>query len=153
MVGNDLWNSIRVKNFVKGLGKKPTKWTENIAFIAECANITVGEFLQTDPITVGIWLWGEDRRYPGSPNPILQKIMGYSPYSECMQLHAMVAYHKNAATAAAEAVPPVATAPILWDAATIKSELDDIVKAVVAADQPPTEWRCECCTALWRTVV
>ena len=138
MVGNDLWNSIRVKNFVKGLGKKPTKWDENITFLAECANITVGEFLQTDPITVGIWLWGEDRRYPGSPNPILQKIMGDRPYSECMQYHAMMAHCKASAA----------------NAATIKSEVATIIKAVVAEDAPiqvPTEWSCSKCCAKWRT--
>lgn len=82
MVGNHLWNSIRVKNFVKGLNKKPTKWDENIAFLADKAGITVEKFLLTDPISYGVMIWGYDRKYPGTPSSIIQKVMG-SVYNQC----------------------------------------------------------------------
>jgi len=83
MVGNRLWNSIRVKNFVKSQNKKPTKWDENIAFLADKAGITVDKFLLTDPISYGVMIWGYDRKYPGEPSSIIQKVMGSGIYSQC----------------------------------------------------------------------
>ena len=81
MVGNHLWNAARVRNFVKELNGKPTKWEENIDFLAKKVNITVDNFLQMDPVTYGVKLWGLSTRFY-DPNSKIKKIMGYLNYRE-----------------------------------------------------------------------
>jgi len=131
MLGNHLWNSIRVKNYVKELGKRPTKWDENIAFLSECANITPATFLETDPISFGIMIWGDNNQYTSGPNPKMAKVMGYSNYSECMQYY----YETLDRRERRKSIP-----------------IDHIVPVAEEICQP-TEWRCSYCTALWRIVV
>ena len=53
MVGNDLWNAARVKNFMRAMDLKPTKWDENIAALAKAGSMTVDEFMKTNPVTYG----------------------------------------------------------------------------------------------------
>jgi len=151
MVGNNLWNSIRVKNFVKGLGKRPTKWDENIAFLAECAGITVTEFLQTDPISIGVSLWGYDHIYSKSPNPIIAKIMTPGIYRECWAYYTnAVEYNKH---------PNGGFFPIADLITTTEYIFPHVfdLPPPLQTPQPSTkvthsEWRCSECSALWHTV-
>ena len=57
-LGNELWTPIRVKNFMRELKMKATKWEENIAALAEKGSMSVEEFLATDPITFGNKVFG-----------------------------------------------------------------------------------------------
>ena len=50
---NHLWNAARVKNFMRAMELKPTKWDDNIAALAKAGSMTVDEFMKTNPVTYG----------------------------------------------------------------------------------------------------
>jgi hypothetical protein len=85
MIGNRYWNATRVQNFVKALGGKPTKWAENIAFLAAAASIEIETFLEMDPIAYGITVWGYvDGPYGyKQPHHKIRKVLGVLNYYEC----------------------------------------------------------------------
>ena len=58
MIGNSFWNATRVRIFMKALGMIPTKWDENCASLACHAEITIDEFMNMDPISYGVLVWG-----------------------------------------------------------------------------------------------
>ena len=62
MLGDAFWNATRAKNFVIAMGGKPTKWAENLAFLAAKAEITVEQLRLLDPISYAYlanpWQWG-----------------------------------------------------------------------------------------------
>ena len=47
---NHLWNAARVKNFMRALDLKPTKWNENIVALAKTGSMSVKKFMNTNPI-------------------------------------------------------------------------------------------------------
>ena len=69
MPGNHLWTPTRVNNFLRKLELAPTKWDENISLLSKKADMTVEEFLATDPITFGEKIWGKCKRVYDS-NPV-----------------------------------------------------------------------------------
>ena len=83
MIGNHLWNATRVQRFLRELGVRPTRWEENIAHMAEMGNMSVEEFLKTDPITYGIKIWGYRDQY-GSPHQNVEKVLGVINYYQLL---------------------------------------------------------------------
>ena len=82
MSANHLWTPMRVKNFMRELKMKATKWDENIVALAEKGSMGVEEFLKTDPITFGEKIWGKhDWKYT-SGHSRLEKILGKSTHRE-----------------------------------------------------------------------
>ena len=51
MLGDAFWNPTRAKNFVVAMGGKPTKWQENLAFLAAKGKMTVEQLRLLDPIS------------------------------------------------------------------------------------------------------
>ena len=87
MSANELWTPTRVKNFMRELKMKATKWDENIVALAEKGSMSVEEFLKTDPITFGEKIWGKSKNvYIYHPT---RKILGDSIYRE------MLYYYQN----------------------------------------------------------
>jgi hypothetical protein len=89
MSGNNLWNARRVEKFMRELKLVPTKWEDNIATLAKTAQITVEEFLTTDPITFSEKIWGKDSGYDEIrrmhlDNLRTRKILGDSVYHEML---------------------------------------------------------------------
>ena len=84
MIGNHYWNATRVQNFVRALGGRPTKWSDNIAFLAATASIDTETFLQMDPIAYGITVWGYiDGPYGyKQPHHKIRKVLGVLNYYE-----------------------------------------------------------------------
>jgi hypothetical protein len=73
---------MRVKNFMRELKMKPTKWDENIVALAEKGSMSVDEFLKTDPITFGEKIWGKhDWKYTSGYSR-LERILGESTHRE-----------------------------------------------------------------------
>jgi hypothetical protein len=73
---------MRVKNFMRELKMKATKWDENIVALAEKGSMSVEEFLKTDPITFGEKFWGKhDWKYT-SGHSRLEKILGLRTHLE-----------------------------------------------------------------------
>lgn len=82
MSANHLWNPMRVKNFMRELKMKATKWDENIVALAEKGSMSVEEFLKTDPITFGEKFWGKhDWKYTSGYSR-LERILGESTHRE-----------------------------------------------------------------------
>jgi len=82
MSANHLWTPMRVKNFMRELKMKATKWDENIVALAEKGSMSVEEFLKTDPITFGEKMWGKhDWKYTSGYSR-LEKILGESTHRE-----------------------------------------------------------------------
>ena len=72
---NRFWGeAARVRNFVKELGGKCTKWEDNVQFLAEKAKMPVEKFLETDPISYGSKVWGSFAKQK------LMKLLGPSIY-------------------------------------------------------------------------
>ena len=95
MSANHLWNPMRVKNFMRELKMKATKWDENIVALAEKGSMSVEEFLKTDPITFGEKIWGkQDWKYTSGYSRI-RKILGDSIYRD-MLCHYYEIEHANA---------------------------------------------------------
>ena len=63
-----------MRNFVKELGGKCTKWEDNVLFLAEKAKMPVEKFLETDPISYGSKVWGSFAKQK------LMKLLGPSIY-------------------------------------------------------------------------
>jgi len=74
------WNTVRAKNFIKEYGAKPSRWEENVAFLAEIGNLSVEQFMLTDPITYGVKIWGYDSEM--EPSVKIKKILGIINYYE-----------------------------------------------------------------------
>jgi len=73
---------MRVKNFMRELKMKATKWDENIVALAEKGSMSVEEFLKTDPITFGEKIWGKhDWKYTSGYSR-LERILGESTHRE-----------------------------------------------------------------------
>lgn len=86
MIGNHFWNATRVRNFVIALGKKPTKWDENLILLAKNGAMTVDTLLETDPISYGVKIWG----YEGltkNPSAKIRKILGVLNYESLMHFY------------------------------------------------------------------
>ena len=82
MSANELWTPTRVKNFMRELKMKATKWDENIVALAEKGSMSVEEFLATDPITFGEKIWGKDDWKYTNGYPRVLKILGGRVYRE-----------------------------------------------------------------------
>jgi len=62
--GRVLWNPSRARNFVKAIGKKPTRFLENIAVLANVANMQPDQFIKEMNPIVFI-----EKYYKGQINP------------------------------------------------------------------------------------
>lgn len=81
------WNVTRVQNFMRRLAKRVTTFDKNVAVLAAHVGISVTEFLNMDPITYGIKIWGFGDY--NEPSPIIKKILGSQVYHRCAQLYSL----------------------------------------------------------------
>ena len=65
MLGDAFWNPTRAKNFVVAMGGKPTKWQENLAFLAAKGKMTVEQLRLLDPISYAYLVNPWDSVYSG----------------------------------------------------------------------------------------
>ena len=65
MLGDAFWNPTRAKNFVVAMGGKPTKWQENLAFLAAKGKMTVEQLRLLDPISYAYLVNPWHSVYPG----------------------------------------------------------------------------------------
>jgi len=81
------WNVTRVQNFMRRLAKRVTTFDKNVAVLAAHVGISVTEFLNMDPITYGIKVWGFGSY--NEPSPIIKKILGNQAYHRCAHLYSL----------------------------------------------------------------
>ena len=98
MSANELWTPTRVKNFMRELEMKATKWDENIVALSKRASMSVEEFLKTDPITFGEKIWGKDDWKYTNGYPRVQRLVGEWTY------YKMWRYYENTPVQRAEKV-------------------------------------------------
>ena len=86
------WNAARVCNYMKALGMKPSKWDENCASLACHAEITMDEFMNMDPISYGVLVWGTniaEAAYGNqwTPSTKIQDVLGKKIYKEFLPIY------------------------------------------------------------------
>ena len=79
MIGNRFWNTSRVSNFLRELGVRPSRWQENIAHLAKIGEMSVEEFLVTDPISYSDIVWPYQHEHD-----TVKKIIGIINYHEML---------------------------------------------------------------------
>jgi ribosomal protein L12E/L44/L45/RPP1/RPP2 len=116
MIGNRFWNTSRVSNFLRELGVRPVRWQENIAHLAKIGEMSVEEFLVTDPISYSEIVWPYQHEHH-----TVKKIIGIINY------HEMLPYY----TVAQQPEKPVAEEKtIISDAPVTRDTLQSIYENV-----------------------
>lgn len=82
-----LWNPTRVRNFMKEIGLKPTKFEENMVELAKFVKVDIKTFKEMNPIEFGDRVWKYKVAKVGKYHPtrygecsVARKLLGRDNY-------------------------------------------------------------------------